>query len=247
MTSKVKIDKNKLILSGCSISDYTKVNLNYGEILANIINYDYVHLAAGCGSNERIWRVITERVIDKTINSDDIVLIQYTQIERREFFSRHVYTPLHSNEYPKFTPLRENYKDGQIIKYKLDSDKWQPFSEEQNFFKLYEDNFISSEYNMQTFLQKHYSFLCLLKYYKIRTFFLDINNVVGSFDIAKDAVSYEKYIRSFDDIDYDLFDHLSIGDLLALKENQLSDSDPFHFSEEGHKEVALRLKAHLNI
>ena len=77
----------KLIVAGCSVSDYTRVDTVYGKILADSIGYDYVHHGAGCGSNYRIWKKLTQMLMSGDLTDCDIVLVQYTQIDRREFWS----------------------------------------------------------------------------------------------------------------------------------------------------------------
>jgi len=235
--------KQKLIVSGCSLSDYTKVNINYGEILSKTINYDYIHLAAGCGSNERIWRVVTKQILNTTITSNDTLVIQYTTQDRREFFSRHGYNDPPETETSKFTPLRETFKGGEIIKYKLDADTWQPFDEEKKFFKIYQDNFLSVEYNVEVFLQNHYRFLCLLAFYKIRTVFIESIYLHSGVDLL--TPEHDEYIKSLSTIDTKLFSNLNICDLIETKHYQLSNDDPWHLNELGHEAVADRLKTHL--
>jgi enterochelin esterase-like enzyme len=82
----------KVIVGGCSVSDYTgpEVKKVYGEILANNINAEYIHHGAGCGSNYRIWRTITRMVMNNEIDKDDIVFIQYTDVSRQEYWSSYI-------------------------------------------------------------------------------------------------------------------------------------------------------------
>ena len=78
----------KLFTAGCSVSIRNNCKTSYPEELAKLLNYELVNCAAGCGSNYRIWRMITKHIIDGNLTSDDLVIIQYTDQIRREFWSR---------------------------------------------------------------------------------------------------------------------------------------------------------------
>jgi hypothetical protein len=79
----------KLIVAGCSVSDYTQVKLPYGEVLFKTANKfsSYVHNAAGCGSNYRIMRTVTNQIMNGDITSDDLLIVQWTSYERDEIAS----------------------------------------------------------------------------------------------------------------------------------------------------------------
>ena len=77
---------NTLAVCGCSYSDYTgdSVDKTYGEIAARLINYDYLHLAEGCSSKDRIYKMIVSSVLDGKLKSGDIVVVQYPDPARME-------------------------------------------------------------------------------------------------------------------------------------------------------------------
>ena len=78
----------KVIVAGCSFSDYMEDNSYvYGDRLAMMLGATYIHEGAGAGSNWRIWRRITKMVLDDFLMPNDIVIIQYTGLERTEFWS----------------------------------------------------------------------------------------------------------------------------------------------------------------
>lgn len=167
----------KLFVGGCSVSDYTNVETTYGEMLSKMLNFEYVHEAAGCGSNWRIWRTITNHILNGNLTSDDLLIIQYTNFERREFWSRHqAYT-----YYTGYQPLREKYAngDGDIIRFKVKSHEWQITKEEKLLHSLYENNFVSSEFDFDVFCTQHLMFQCLLKEYGIKTIFMPLEGYVG--------------------------------------------------------------------
>jgi len=43
---------------GCSASDRTEVDYCYGDYLSEMLGAEYKHYAAGCGSNDRIFRIL---------------------------------------------------------------------------------------------------------------------------------------------------------------------------------------------
>ncbi len=125
---------------GCSASERVKVNKCYGDFLAETMHTTLNLQAAGCGSNRRISRVLGKMVHDGEITSNDIVVIQYTETTRNEFFTSNKET------HPKIThtdniQIREDYNTGQIIRYKANAGSWQPSKIESKFFKNYEKDF----------------------------------------------------------------------------------------------------------
>ena len=148
----------KLFVAGCSVSDYTKVDKVYGEYLSEKLNYEYVHEGAGCGSNWRIWRKITNHILNGNLTPNDLLIVQYTTIERREIWSRENY--ISKNEKIE---LREEYKDGgNIVRFKMGSHAWQQREGEKKFFKLYEENFLSDDFEKEVFKTQNVMFQTLL-------------------------------------------------------------------------------------
>ena len=163
----------KLFVAGCSFSDYTKVEHAYGEILAGKLNYQYVHEGAGCGSNWRIWRTITKHILDGNLTSDDLLIIQYTELTRNEFHSvlaqpKYVYEPRTIDNLP-ITDIRD---DGFVIRYKFGADVWQNNKEESEFFKLYTKYFVNINFAEEQFLTHHHMFQHMLINNNIKTIFV---------------------------------------------------------------------------
>jgi len=146
----------KVVVGGCSVSDYTRVKRVYGEILAENIGADYIHHGAGCGSNYRTWRNVTNLVMNNEITEDDLILIQYTEPTRQEFWSSYV------DEHRQH--IRDSKYNGDIIRWKYGAHIWhktafdnhQKF--EQKFFKLKEEYFTSTEFDLERFEYNHYLF-----------------------------------------------------------------------------------------
>ena len=168
---------NRLIVAGCSFSDWSKVENNYGEYLASKLNIPVRFFTSGCGSNQRIWRTLTKSIIEKDITSKDILIVQYTTPERKEFWSRlSSKDPLdytRQGNASKGSVMREAYLDGELIKFKADAYKWQSVTQEKTFFKLFEDTFLSSDFETELFNTNSFMFQALLKEFNIRTVFLE--------------------------------------------------------------------------
>lgn len=158
----------KLFVAGCSVSDYTKVDKVYGEYLAEALQYEYVHEAAGCGSNFRMWRRITGHIMNGNLTSDDLLVIQYTGFERREIWSRHLASLFVA---PKQV-IREPYDDGEITRFKVDSYTWQNSKSEILVHKMFQNNCLNAAFDKEIFDTQHLMFQCLLKEYNIQTIFL---------------------------------------------------------------------------
>ena len=77
----------RLVVAGCSVSDYTEVDKPWGEYLSEQLSCEYLHLAGASGSNYRMWRLLVSHVVDNKITADDTVIVQYTNPERNEFWS----------------------------------------------------------------------------------------------------------------------------------------------------------------
>lgn len=160
----------KLFVAGCSFSDYSQVDTVYGEVLAEKLGFDYVHEGSGCGSNYRIWRSIGQHILSGNLTENDLLIVQYTSTERREFWSHN--EPLPS--LPKTVNLNEGYyKGGSILKYKSFSTQWQRFEEEKQFLDLYEKYFCSIEYEEDWFRVMNSYFQSFLTSKNINTVFLE--------------------------------------------------------------------------
>ena len=80
----------KLFSAGCSIADRTQTSHSYGDYLAEMLDYDYVHLAGGGGSNYRSIRQIVQAVGSGEATSEDMIVIQFTDVTRKELNSSYL-------------------------------------------------------------------------------------------------------------------------------------------------------------
>ena len=210
----------KLFTAGCSISTRCNAKTSYPEELSKLLNYELVNCTAGCGSNYRIWRMITKHIMDGNLTSDDLVIIQYTEPTRREFWSR-------------FPKEKDNYKDlyddGAIIRFKFDSYVWQRTKEEIEFLKLYEFNFVNDVFETENFHVNNFNFQHMLKNHNIKVIFLKSTRIsVPDFFTFDEYKNYFYYDSSNEDVT-----------------NNQSLKDNGHFSENGHKLIAENLYQHI--
>lgn len=207
----------KLLVAGCSFSDYTKISKVYGEFLSEAMGIsEYIHEARGCGSNHRIWREIVNHVLSKNITSEDFVIVQYTQVLRLEYW-----TP-HRKEIIPITNDRnisDPYKDdGTILRFKIDSHTWQDHRDEINFFKIHE-KFINYDFEYEKFIVHHNMFQTFMAYNGFKKLFFLKG---GTYGPPYDLISEYKnnYI-----------------DGSKLLENHL-DGDEHHLNQIGHEKTA---------
>jgi hypothetical protein len=216
----------KLFVAGCSFSDNLPSPRNYGSKLANMLGYEYVHKAMGIGSNHRMWRHITNSVMKGELTSNDLLIVQYTTPERREFWSAiprsKVMLPADCSEYYN--------EDGTILKFKMDSYSWQNNTLEKYFMKLYQDNFLSVEFERDVFEYQHYMFQSMLLQHKIPTVFY-----------------LSRYLN-----DYTLFDEFkkhSYTEPKSFVKDESTYMDPVndrgHLNDEGHTQLAELLYNHI--
>lgn len=228
----------KLFVAGCSFSDYTKVDTVYGEIVAKKLAYDYVHEGAGCGSNWRIWRRITNAVIDGELTPNDLLVVQYTGIERQEFWSRfdqpkHCYGFKGNKD--KLPTVEKSHEDGFLLRFKMDSYEWQDTDEDKEFHKMYQENHLSHEFAWEQFRVHSYNFQHMLLVNKIPTVFIrtwrNNTNLYENANTILDEFRPNMFVDVFDRREY---------------KYNLTEYDIGHMSQEGHELFADRLYTHIN-
>ena len=151
----------KVVVGGCSVSDYTGLGTKqtYGEILAQNIDAEYIHHGAGMGSNYRIWRNITNLVMNNEITEDDLILIQYTQPSRQEFWSGLIEDDDNKRFMgPNKLETRELKYNGDIVRWKSNMNLYGMNNLEKKFFKLKESYFTSTDFDLERFEYNHYLF-----------------------------------------------------------------------------------------
>ena len=223
----------KLIVAGCSFSDYMEKNDNvYGENLAAFLGREYIHEGAGSGSNWRIWRTVGNMVHNDLISSNDILIVQYTNFERQEFWSQYPPSNPELINGKLRRPLREaGPEDGSIIRYKVHSHTWlgHPYAKEGKFVKSYQDRHVSEEFCKEQFNAHHTMFMSMLRDKKIKTVFLRcrINPFI--------ELDQDHEFNSYKEEDEDLFN----------KDFHYEKGDTSHLNDKGHYNLARKLNTHI--
>ena len=216
----------KLIVAGCSFSDRFNVGQCYGDILANSLGLEYMHEARSCGSNHAIWRRISTHVMNGTINTDDVLLIQYTEFTRNEFAT---WIDVSSND-----SLVDRYDDETwAIRYKIDIDPLYHNKTVRHFLKIYNDNFVQIKFEEDKFRANNFNFQCMLALNNINAFFLNLN-------------CYAPYNNVWSTIPY--FNDRVYADQVSLQHLPycLSEQDQWHMSQAGHQKLAGDLNYYLH-
>lgn len=242
----------RVAVTGCSFSDYTGVEHVYGETLAYHLNAEYVHLASGCGSNDRSFRRIVESVEDNTLTKDDVVIIQLTNPERKEIISKYFsYSKIGKQKFEFLNneiistnaiPVYEKVKaydaklgDVDIVfnKYKHKSHVWQVNGTDKQIHKFYEDNI--SDPIADTFYT----------WWKIQALvgYLQQNQIKFSVMYSERYINIHDYKKSFVE-DRDL--HLEkLFPTLNDEMYWCTPEDSHHMNEEGHKKLGYLIATHL--
>jgi hypothetical protein len=227
----------KLFVGGCSFSATCDGHDGrgdlYGDYLSKSIGATFVNVSSPCGSNKRMWRNITKYIMNGELTSDDILIIQYTDKSRTEFFSNYKLQSVQSNMINKSVSNSEDYYDGRILKFKFnipkESHDWT--KEENNFTQLYEDYFIGNEYMDEDFKFTNYMFQTMLKTHNIKVVFLKTVYFHGN-DL-KISPEFQSSILDICNITEDYPLHWSRG------------VDNSHLSEAGHRYLANLLEEHI--
>lgn len=220
------LGKRRLCVAGCSVSDYTCIDRTYGDLLSEDIGFDYLHEAVGCGSNDRIWRRITNHIIDGNLTSNDIIIIQYTEITRTEFWSAYTF-PRYKHDGPK---EEASHDEGRILSFKMGAYIWQHYDIEKTFFKNYEKYFTSDGYATEKFRVNNFNFQHMIQNLGLKVIFF-LSTRIGQYD---------------ENICYGYLNDLSYRDITGgKKEYNLRDDDQCHMNQIGHNVTAVKLKEHL--
>lgn len=220
--------KKKICVAGCSVSDYTEVLNPYGKILADSLNLEYLHEGGGCGSNARIWRRVTNHVLNGNLGRNDILIVQYTEVIRTEFWS--ALPPFPS---PVTSPDEEPWSDGgRILRWKPCANEWQPNPEEKDFFEMYEKYFVSVDFAVNNFKVNNFNFQNMLKNCGIKTIFFTTTRIGPGTEKMPYVDEYFKPYEFFEDSKEDRSQNLAPGDTC-------------HFSQLGHNTVAKNIEEHI--
>lgn len=232
----------KLFVSGCSFSDYTLVEKNWGENLAESLGMEYVHMNKGGGSNDRGWREISWKILEGEITSQDLVILQYTNIDRREFGA----TELGYQDYdddPKRFHHKEKFCNSlgtfYTTAFKYGSHAWQSSSWDTMLHLAYEHTgAISEKYNECHFITQHMMFDSLCRQHGINIMYLRTRYMDDRLEFPADNVFYEHHHLSLQAPNETMLGHIP-------GHPDPDKYDPSHLSEHGHALLAQLVQEYL--
>lgn len=215
----------KLFVAGCSFSDNLPSPRNYGSKLANLLGYEYHHRARGIGSNHRMWRKLSHDIINGNLTSNDLLVVQYSNPERREFWSA-----IPRSKQELHADVSDYYdEDGSILKFKMDSHTWQNNQIERDFMKLYQENFLSEKFEREVFDTQNFMFQSMLAYHKIPTVFFK-SRYLNNYTVID---AFTKYVFH-DPVEF-VNDESTYMDVVT---------DRYHLNDDGHTRLAELLFNH---
>ena len=247
----------KLVVSGCSFSDYTEVKNVWGKYTADDLGIDYLHLAGGIGGNPRSLRIITQKILKGEIEPNDIVVVQAAEPIRTELPSPTMELTEQGRAYRHRVEVVDTYEN-QILHYdylhdntsivtrwKMDSSKWQGTDADKRFHEEYQRN-VSDAFGQEIAINSLYQLYALCTIYGI--------NFVVLWGPLCDEKYFKKYWRENGisiefPYELDFFKVWEPGKNYYDEVNhiyRLSPTDVTHLSELGHetfgKSVASSLK-----
>jgi len=235
----------KLAVAGCSVSDYTKVDIVYGEIAAKEIGAEYLHLAAGGGSNDLAWRQIMQNIRSGDIRKNDIIVWQLTDPARTELPSRAASELLASGK-QGFQDFGDNVIGTEMVsRWKIDSWQWQILSDDIALHKAYQNNVIDA-LGMERTLNYVISLKHVVKNYGIQLCMCWTTMGYPIINYNDRRAEYPVQITDITDFNLAV-EWLPYKEWLEPRwyKFRLHDDDSTHFSKAGHVEVGRVLGKHL--
>lgn len=144
----------KIAVGGCSFSDFRYGLIPWGKIVADHFGVDYIHEAACAGSNQRIWRRLTAHVLNGNLIAGDIIILQYTLVDRKESW-----TPeLHTNY--DLECISEHYDNGTLVRLTPHFEQFAISRHERQLAHTY-NYFNNHNLNLEQFWTQHHGFSAL--------------------------------------------------------------------------------------
>jgi hypothetical protein len=169
----------KIAVGGCSFSDRRYNIKPWGEQVAEHYNAEYIHEAASAGSNYRMWRTLTTHIMNNVLSTGDVIVLQYTLIDRRE-----AWTPeIHINY--ELEHISEPYDSGTIVRLTPHFDQFAKSRQERKLAECH-NYFSNHQYNLDCFWSQHFMFSQMCQQRKIHLRYLnttyDVDNRVIDID-----------------------------------------------------------------
>ena len=228
-----------LFVSGCSFSDYTEVEINWGQTLSELLNYNYVHLNKGGGSNDRSWRELSWQILEQEITDKDLVILQYTNINRREF-------PSTEFGLQKITDIQwkevntNRFGTFYTTAFKQDSDVWQVHDTDRSLHRSYQRAAPEITWHKTHFYTQHKMFDALCKKHNINIIYLHTRYLLDHIHLHE----YNQDCNILNELDY--FNATEENDMcLGYANGKFDYFDNSHLSEKGHIHLANKINQYL--
>jgi hypothetical protein len=251
-----------LAVVGCSFSDRTKVELAYGDYLSEIINYNYIHLARGAGSNIRSVYKCATSIIEGTLGPGDVLLFQFTDPHRKMISSHKPFST--TSEAGQIEEHVTPYGRAYTSDYKTHSWTWQGDTDlvhagNKKLHKLMETVAVNNEFETDyTLIQfKLLEALCIqhnVNIVPVMTRYVGYHYYKEDHDFTADDIVADITQRFHPDVKNKTFyewDFIRVGNIedpcvldYGVSEGE-EDYDNSHLSKEGHIYLAQCLKKHL--
>jgi len=248
-------------VAGCSYSDRTRVEKCYGDNMSELLpEYNYLHLAKGGGSNDRMWFVLTKAIMNDELVEGDFIVLQYTDTMRKMLACP---TPNHSSTFGQDGEYliglcgqpegwETQYGTAYTTDFKMDSYVWQTEDSNKSLHETIQNTQVSIEYDMENWVTRHTQFEALCNQHGISLVVL-LNRYTETLPTGpqcdlKERMTAQCAHRSFSEkgvIKRGNTSHPSIMDLGLKGGPDNGIYDPSHLSEEGHQLLAELLVKHI--
>lgn len=238
--------KRKLFVYGCSFSARTQSHRCYGDYLSDLLDLEHHHHALGGGSNDRIWRLATKHILDGDIGTDDVILVQYTDIQRREFASHDTYYNQVCRETVASSrgivgdsaqALQRNYGvfgKFYTTNYKSGSHAWQYGEINQQLHRIYEQACASNQFNLEYFCTRHNQFgaLCDLLNLNLVVYWSSFTSTVFESSLFKFGIEHVLDESTLDSV-------RNTHWYLGHSKPDENPGDFCHLNDHGHEQMAM--------
>lgn len=145
-----------LVIGGCSFSSAFELQPEqaYPYLISKQLGIGLIDQARIQGSNFRIWRTITKMIIDGKIIPTDKIIIQYTEMHRKEYWVPQQVTHEDSK-------VDEPFDNGKLFRFKYGADQYAHGIEKPIYkimMRVANDNF-----DKELFDTNHFMFTEMLK------------------------------------------------------------------------------------
>ena len=191
----------KVFTFGCSVSDYCQVDKNYSDYLIDE-GYEVYKNTQGAGSNYASFRKLHSLLREGKVDSNSRVVFQYTNPIRREISIQ-----------------------GKLTHWKFESHGWQSDTTIRKIHKMWEDNCVNEEYELEVLLNQCYITELALIALNVPTLWLT-----------------SSYISPLNTNQLPLSKHRLFTTHLISFIGERASEDRCHFSDYGHREMAQIIK-----